>query len=76
MDGIIEAAMSNALTQAKAGFLGKWVAVCEAINEDGQRAVWTFSQEDSQAQDTLALHNYALELLRAAFVRDAMKDQD
>ncbi len=47
--------------------LTRWVLVAEAINADGQRAVYVSSAPDAQVVDALGLLGFGLEVQRQAF---------
>jgi hypothetical protein len=68
-----EAAISDALAGT---LVTRWVVVTELIEQDGERAIYVSSSDDSRTWDIIGMLDYALTRERAAAAYDLMSDAD
>jgi len=63
-------AVSNLVAQIDPGaMVNRFVLLCEVMDSQGERAVWTLAPKDAQAWDTLGLLDFARSLEYAATPR-------
>lgn len=55
-------------------FVTKYVVVAEAIDTEGQRAVWSQASDDATRWDTYGLLTEALQTEKAAHIAERMDD--
>lgn len=48
----------------------RWIAMIEVIDADGERSLWSLSDEDSRPWDALGLLSYGISLEHAAINAD------
>jgi hypothetical protein len=58
-------AISAVLARHDKSMVIKWVALVEAMDGDGERALWTLTSDDLKAWDTVGLLQHGLHLQHA-----------
>lgn len=75
-NNVVETAIQNIVETIDPGaIVTKFLVIAEAIDKDGKRAVYSATNGDAQAQDTMGLLNHALEKERAGYVIRRMKEE-
>lgn len=72
----LERALSDSLGDLFSGqksMVTKWVSLIEIIEEDGERALWTFTSEGLKAWDTVGLLRHALDIQAAQTTADMIE---
>jgi hypothetical protein len=61
----VSRAISDAVAKHEGGFVVKWVALVESVDESGERGLWTMTSEDVKAWDTVGMLQHGLHLQMA-----------
>lgn len=64
-------AIQTVIRNREGGFVTRWCAIVESVDEHGERGVWTVAADDMKPWDVFGLLDYAVERERAA-----MRDRD
>lgn len=59
-------AIANVLVEHEGGFVTRWIALIEIIDNEGQRGLWTTTSDELTAWDTCGLLTHALHMQQQA----------
>ena len=62
LEAAIGQAIDAAVAQHEGGFVTKWVALIESVDNSGERGLWTFTSDEVKAWDTVGLLQHALHI--------------
>jgi hypothetical protein len=63
-------AISEVLHKREDSMANRWVVLVETIRADGERGLWTFTNEDASAWDTTGMLTHALNMEAAKVIAD------
>lgn len=70
MRDALNTAIADVIQHQEHGFVTKWIALVESVDEDGVRGLWMCGHEDLKRWDSIGMLHYALTLDSARAARD------